>query len=140
MHTESEAAKECFERGAKADAHKHSVASKALRQDMERAHRRATQCILEPQEWRTSRKLDLHGLFVRGAGMAVRISRLYTVRTEAWPHGWTDSWHIEVCVGAVACDGHGMPPAILCVMRATGRGSRAVCTATGLSCFYLADT
>ena len=72
MHTESEAAKECFERGAKADAHKHSVASKALRQDMERAHRRATQCILEPQEWRTSRKLDLHGLFVREAETAVR--------------------------------------------------------------------
>ena len=72
MHTESEAAKACFERGAKADAHKHSVASKALRQDMKRAHRRAAQCILEPQEWRTSGKLDLHGLFVREAEAAVR--------------------------------------------------------------------
>ena len=91
MHTESEAAKACFERGAKADAHKHSVASKALRQDMKRAHRRAAQCILEPQEWRTSGKLDLHGLFVTEAErlivqieemdeIGIRLERIHAIR------------------------------------------------------------
>ena len=57
--------------GAKGDAHKHSVASKQHRHDMEQENLRAVAAILEPQGWKTSRKLDLHGLHVKEAEHAV---------------------------------------------------------------------
>ena len=62
-----------YKSGAKADAHKHSVASKQHRHDMEQANARAAAAILDVQDWKTSRKLDLHGLHVREAEKAVAV-------------------------------------------------------------------
>ena len=72
MRARAADAQAAYARGAKADAHKFSEQKNACRARMEDANRRAADAIVAPQDARATRKLDLHGLYVREAEDATR--------------------------------------------------------------------
>ena len=68
----AKASQEAWKNGKKGDAHTLSEEKKNWQKKKDDANRRAAKLILEPQNWQTSKEIDLHGLYLDEAMDATR--------------------------------------------------------------------